>query len=282
MSTKREILDLEAVLKPISGDAPSGINLRPLGVYDDVKALRTTESAESIGGTLRAGEFKTAQWGQAITVCVKEISTRSKDVQLAVWLAEALVRVHSFPGLVRGLELIQGLHERFWATYYPPIEDGGLDMRAGRLGEMARLLVQAMYDCPLTAKVEGKTYSFAEWKWLQALSANASRAKPEGKEAVLQEANELRKSLEGAVAKTSWEFYDDIDQSLAKSQEVLGKLRTTVDELFSNDPTSGEMEDSVTGFSDLRKELEECRMRVQRLRDAKPTPPGKERQVPAV
>ena len=148
MSPEQEILDIEALLQPISADAPAGVNLRPLGVYDDVKALRTTESADSMVGTLRPGEYKTAQWGKAAALCIKELSTRSKDLQLGVWLAEALVHVHGFRGLVRGLEAVHGLNQRFFPTYYPPIEDGGLDMRAGRLAELERLLTQAIEASP--------------------------------------------------------------------------------------------------------------------------------------
>ena len=280
MSPEQEILDIEALLQPISEDAPAGVNLRPLGVYDDVKALRTTESADSMVGTLRPGEYKTAQWGKAAALCIKELSTRSKDLQLAVWLAEALVRVHGFRGLVRGLEFVLALNQRFFPTYYPPIEDGGLDMRSGRLAELEGLLTQAIDASAMTAKVDGETHAFWEWKQIQILFSNASRAKPEEKDAILAEANTKKEVLDKAIAKTSWEFYDDgILQPLIRSQEILTELRETADRLFAAEPTFGEMEDSVTGFSDLRKELDEVRRRVEGILDEKPAPPGKGRNA---
>ena len=280
MSPEQEILDIEALLQPISEDAPAGVNLRPLGVYDDVKALRTTESADSMVGTLRPGEYKTAQWGKAAALCIKELSTRSKDLQLAVWLAEALVRVHGFRGLVRGLEFVLALNQRFFPTYYPPIEDGGLDMRSGRLAELEGLLTQAIDASAMTAKVDGETHAFWEWKQIQILFSNASRAKPEEKDAILAEANTKKEAIDKAVAKTSWEFYDDgILQPLIRSQEILTELRETADRLFAAEPTFGEMEDSVTGFSDLRKELDEVRRRVEGILDEKPAPPGKGRNA---
>jgi len=282
MSPEQEILDIEALLQPISEDSPSGVNLRPLGVYDEVKALRTTESADSMVGTLRPGEFKTAQWGKVIAACVKELSTRSKDLQLAVWLAEALVRVHGFGGLLRGLEFVLALNNRFFPTYYPPIEDGGLDMRAGRLAELEGLLAQAVDNCAMTAKVDGESHAFWEWKQIQILFTNAGRAKPEEKDAILAEANTKKEAVDKAIAKTSWEFYDDgILQPLIRSQEVLTELRGTVDRLFSEEPTFGEMEEGVTGFSDLRKELDECRLRVEGILEEKPAPPGKGRNAAA-
>jgi len=280
MSPEQEILDIEALLQPISQDAPSGINLRPLGVYDEVKALRTTESADSMVGTLRPGEYKTAQWGKAAALCIKELSTRSKDLQLAVWLAEALVHVHGCRGLARGLEFILGLNQRFFPSYYPPIEDGGLDMRAGRLAELERLLTQAIDASAMTAKVEGEIHAFWEWKQIQLLFSNASRAKPEEKDAILAEATAKKEAVDTAVAKTSWEFYDDgILQPLIRSQEILTELRETADRLFAAEPTFGEMEDSVTGFSELRKEMDEVRLRVEGILDEKPAPPGKGRNA---
>lgn len=279
MSTEQEILDIEALSKPISDDAPSGVNVRPLGVYDEVKALRTTESADSMVGTLRAGEYKTAQWGKVVTLCVKELTTRTKDLQLAVWLAEALVRVHGIPGLARGLECILVLQKNFWPTYYPPIEDGGLDMRAGRLAELERLLNQAIDNSPITSKVDGESHAFWEWKQIQVLFNNASRAKPEERDTILSEANGKKEIFDKAVDKSSWEYYDGLLQPLLKSQDVLSELRETIEKLFSADPTFYDMEDSVTGFSDLRKEMEEVKLRLETILESKPAPPGKGRNA---
>jgi len=281
MSTEQEILDIEALLQPISEDAPSGENLRLSGVFDEVKALRTTESSESMGGTLRVGQYKTAQWDKAVALCVKELSTRSKDLQLAVWLAEALVQVHGFRGLVRGLEFVLALNQRFFPTYYPPIEDYGLDMRAGRLSELERLLINAIGTAAMSVKVEGQSHTFWDWKQLQVLLTNASRAKPEEKDEILSEANAKKEAIDAAIAKTSWEFYDDgILQPLIRAQAILTELREAVDRLFSAEPTFGEMEDSVTGFSALRKEMEEIQMRVEGILEGKPAPPGKGRNAP--
>ena len=86
---------------------------------------------------------------------------------------------HGFRGLVRGLEFVLALNQRFFPAYYPPIEDGGLDMRAGRLAELEGLLTQAIDASAMTAKVDGETHAFWEWKQIQILFTNASRAKPE-------------------------------------------------------------------------------------------------------
>jgi type VI secretion system protein ImpA len=283
MSPEQQILDLEALLKPISDDAPSGENVRNLA-YDEVKALRTTESADSMVGTLRAGEFKTAQWDKVITVCVRELTTRTKDLQLGVWLAEAVTRVHGMPGLAAALEFLIGLNEKFWPSYYSGVavaegktatEDGGLDMRAGRFAELDKLLRIAIENTKMTTKVDNETHAFWEWKQIQILYSNASRAKPEERDAIETEANAKKEVFDKAVGKSSWEFYDEIMQPLQKSMTLLGKLRETVDRLFNEDPGKYDMEDQVTGFSDLRKEMEAFHLRIEAILDEKPAPPGK-------
>lgn len=277
--TEQEILDIDALMQPISEDAPSGVNVRSLGVFDEIKALRTTESADSMVGTLRAGEYKTANWGKVVTLCVKELRERTKDLQLAVWLAEALTRVHGMAGMSRGLELVLRLNQNFWPTYFPPIEDGGLDMRAGRLAEMERLLKQSIEQSLMTSKVDGEAHAWWEWKQIQILYLNAGRAKPEERSSIEGEANAKKDVFEKAIAKSTWEFYDDILQALLKSGEILSQLRETVDQLFQGDPTFYDMEDSVTGFSELRKEMDEFRVKIESILDEKPAPPGKGRNA---
>jgi hypothetical protein len=63
-------LDIGAILDPISGDSAAGIHVKPLGIYDKVKGLRTTESSEGMLGTLRLGQYTIAQWDQVVEVCV--------------------------------------------------------------------------------------------------------------------------------------------------------------------------------------------------------------------
>jgi len=57
-------------------------------------------------------------------LCGEAIAKKSKDLQVAAWLVEALVRRDGFAGLIEGLALIRGLIENFWDTLYPELEDG--------------------------------------------------------------------------------------------------------------------------------------------------------------
>ena len=109
------------LLAPIPGSNPSGIYLRYDPVYDRIKDARREGDA---GGLAVDGEVKKADFALVVKLCSQELSKRTKDLDLAVWLSEALLRREGFPGLRDGLDLIYGLVEGFWDTLYPEIEDG--------------------------------------------------------------------------------------------------------------------------------------------------------------
>ena len=58
---------------------------------------------------------------------------RTKDLQIAIWLTEANMKLHGFAGLRDSFRLIRELMLRYWDTgLYPVMEDGPED-RAGPL-----------------------------------------------------------------------------------------------------------------------------------------------------
>ncbi|MDA6077170.1 type VI secretion system ImpA family N-terminal domain-containing protein [Edwardsiella anguillarum] len=68
-----------------------------------------------------------------IRLTCEALATRSKDLQLTVWLCEALVQRHGLPGLRDGLLLLDSLLERYWAEMYPALSEGDLEGRVSRL-----------------------------------------------------------------------------------------------------------------------------------------------------
>jgi len=76
------------LLNPIAGDNPSGPSLRYERVYDQIKEARTEED-----DTIPAGAWqrtaKRADFVLVIKLAGEALATKSKDLQLAAWLAEA-------------------------------------------------------------------------------------------------------------------------------------------------------------------------------------------------
>ena len=136
-----EGFDLATLLAPISKDAPAGADLRkdysPNSLYyrlRDARAeARAAERAVDAGTTEGA---PSPQWRPVRDLAIEALSTQSKDLEIAAWLTEALLRGDGLVGLTAGFQLMAGLAENFWDSFFPESEEDGL---AGRLAPVAGL-----------------------------------------------------------------------------------------------------------------------------------------------
>ncbi len=134
------------LLDPIAGDNPSGQDLRYDPIYLKITEARREEDRDPFGGPP-----KVADWAQVADLAGKALATRSKDLQLAVWLTEAMVRREGLPALHTGLKLIHGLLTNFWDTLYPELEDGDAELRATPLNQLALRLEIPIKFIPLNS-----------------------------------------------------------------------------------------------------------------------------------
>jgi type VI secretion system protein ImpA len=129
--------DLETLLKPISADAPTGVNVRQASgdvTFDKLKGLRTVVDSE----VDPEGKGRDADWKGVARECAVALETKSKDLELAVNLMDAWARLESLVGLRDGIRLVSELCERFWDRLHPGFETDGLDldMRAMPLNKL--------------------------------------------------------------------------------------------------------------------------------------------------
>jgi type VI secretion system protein ImpA len=114
------------LLTPIPGANPAGENLRYAPLYDKIKEARREDDDAPQGEWRR--ERKLADWSLTVKLITEALSKKSKDLQLAAWLTEALVRRNGMSGLQEGLQVLHGMVETFWDSLYPEIEDGAAPM----------------------------------------------------------------------------------------------------------------------------------------------------------
>lgn len=119
------------LLNPIAGDNPAGVDLRYDPVYEKIKEARREDDDAPQGEWQHAR--KVADWPLVIKLAGEALATRSKDLQLAAWLGEAMLRREGFGSFRAALDVTRGLIETYWDTVYPEIEDGDLEMRAAPL-----------------------------------------------------------------------------------------------------------------------------------------------------
>jgi type VI secretion system protein ImpA len=151
-------LDFDALLAPIDDDHPAGQSVRYAGPYEAIQEARREDDNLDRGDWMRA--TKVADWAGVIATATDTLATQSKDLQIAVWLVEALIKRHGFAGLRDGLRLLWELQERFWDSLYPEIEDGDLEFRAAPLEWMNEKLAIPIRQIPLTQGLNGERYSW--------------------------------------------------------------------------------------------------------------------------
>src|SRR2546421_7917702 len=102
----------DELLSPVPGANPAGENLRYAPVYDKIKEARREDDDAPQGEWKR--ERKVADWPLTIKLIGDSLATKTKDLQLAAWLAEAMLVREGVAGLREVLDLIRGYLENFW------------------------------------------------------------------------------------------------------------------------------------------------------------------------
>lgn len=241
----------ENILSRIPGENPSGQNLRWEPVYERVKEARREEEV------LPQGEWsykvKTADPALVIRLTSEALTTKSKDLQLAAWLTEALVLQNGVSGLKTGLDLLCGLIESFWDTLYPEAEDGDMELRAAPLNWVGSSLADQVRKMPLTRShydwfmyMESRAVGYEE-----DCKDNEARMKARGN--AIADKKLTPETFDQDAGLTPREFYanlaNDLNQTLLALQ-ALGEL--------CNEKLKGES----PSFGKLRRALEDLQSLV--------------------
>jgi type VI secretion system protein ImpA len=104
------------------------------------------------------------------------IATTAKDLEIACWLTEALLRRHQLTGLRDGLKLLGGLVERYWEGAFPLPDEDGLETRLIPIvgltgGEAEGRLIAALRRLKLT---DSSDTPFLFWQYERAAAGNAA------------------------------------------------------------------------------------------------------------
>jgi type VI secretion system protein ImpA len=132
-------IDLETILAPISAEAPTGADLRadfsPTSVYFRLRDARAdARAAERAADADPGADTGMAEgWKLVRALAVKALNEQAKDLEVAAWLTESLVRSDGLAGLALGAEIIGGLAARYWDLLYPMPDEDGVSTRVAPL-----------------------------------------------------------------------------------------------------------------------------------------------------
>ena len=255
------VIDLEALLQPISEENPSGESLQYSGLYDEIREARRADLNVAQGEWQY--KLKTADYRQVINLAVPALEKQTKDLQIGVWLSEALTKEHGFVGMRDSLQLVSGLQQNFWETLYPEIDEGDEEGRANAIEWLDKQLSLAVQELPITggsglsyfAWEESKRFDIPEnidsLEYPEQEKFNALRAQAE------QEKRVTGEMWRKAKAQTRRAFYEQLNLTLDECWTGYEALNRTIEEKF--DPKQ------MPGMGGFKKTLDSVRTLVQKL-----------------
>ena len=254
------------LLQPIPGNKPGGANVRYEPAFEKLSQSRIEEEDIDQGDWKRPR--KTADWGMVAKQAKDILAKQSKDLQVAAWLTEALIRTEAIGGLRQGLALIHGLTERYWDHLYPAIEDGDLALRAAPLNWVGRSLEIPVKSVPMTTA----GHDLFKLKDSRAIPTEAECVKDEKKQAA-------RKAALSDGKLSPEEFAKAFD---ATPKAWYKQLRADLDACVQNlqqldEQGQAKFGDAAPSYTKLSEALEEVRhvadQLLQKKLEAEPDPP---------
>jgi len=225
------MLDIEMLLAPIAPDNPCGEDLAFAPEVDEIARARLADDPSLEQGAWVTA-LKEADWKFVGKRCAQLIEARSKDLQLAVWLAEANVKAGGVRGLAEGLNLVEALCARYWDCLHPQPDEDGHERRIGNLAWIAGRVAPLVKTTPLA----DSAFTLQAWELARARGPEATA-----------ELETVRARFKPAACHA---LFEDCEACLA----ALTRLEQTVDAVLGVDgPSFGSARAALQDVIDLVK-----------------------------
>ncbi len=240
-----EGFDLDALLEPIPGDNPQGVDIRedfsPQSPYNRLRDARSdARDAEKMidNGDPNAGD-PGPMWRIVRETGLKTLRETAKDLEVAAWVTEAYVRSHGLAGLAAGATLIKGLSDGYWDGLFPLPDDYGVETRIapvtglnGRDGGGS--LIQPLYKLHFFDRPDGTPITFFTYQSSEQLPGLPPERQAARIKAGAVPWEDMEKEARTAGASTLGRIRDEATAALGAWEA----MATLLDEKASEDPPS--------------------------------------------
>ncbi|MDP4840117.1 MAG: type VI secretion system protein TssA [Alphaproteobacteria bacterium] len=223
---------LALFLKPISKKEPSGKSLRYEKEYDKIRDAKKVE--EDLPQGVWTHDLKEADWDKTAKLCIDALQTKSKDIQISLWLAECWFHEYQVYGLRYGLYLIQQLLEKFWDTVHPYSADDP-EYRMSPLLWFDRAVTKALSQVIIALPTDDSKESFTFWDY----RSRVLKTSPAEKEAANQKQSPSPKPstlFYDAVKLTPTQFYKDLTNDLKETLKIIRDIEAFVENKYKDYP----------------------------------------------
>jgi len=255
------VIDLEAIFQPISEENPSGENMRYSGLYDEISEARRADLVVAQGDWQT--DLKIADFRKVVELAVPALTSQTKDLQIAGYLTEALVKQYQFVGLRDSLKLMSGLQEHFWETLFPEIDEGDMEGRANAVAFMDTQTSYAIKEAKIT---QGNNYNLLDWEDSKRfvfpdnieILDSADQQKYAALRAQAEKEGRVTEEMwKKAIASSRRAFYEDLTPLIAECWAEYKEINRIIEERFDAR--------QMPGMSNLKKALETVETQVNIL-----------------
>ena len=250
-------MNVETLLAPLdTGEQGAGLDLRgdfsTTSAYQRLRDARTAARAEERARDADddAEAPDAAGWREVLAVGEQALATQTKDIEIAAWMTEALVRRDGLQGLTEGARLIAGLCDAFWDALFPLPDEDGLDAPSSPIeglsgGNADGTVMQPLRRLSLFRRADGRGIGLYQWEQAEKVSAmeeerrNARYAAgaPELStlvaEARLDRAYLIDRGREVVAAADAWRALDEVlNNRFESAAPSLRKVRALLDRML--------------------------------------------------
>ena len=226
---------IESVLVPIAGDEPAGRDLRYDPRYDQVKEARREDLVLPEGGL--ATDRKLADYTVVMKLGRTLLEKETKDLQLAAWIAEALLKQQGLIGLATGLQVVRGILDTFWDGCFPAWDEDDPELRAGPLE-----WIGGKFDLPVRMMVLAPGTTFLDYQVSRTVpsesESEANKDKRDLRETALAEGKPAPEVVDRAIADANKVFYKVVVGDVTAAAQALAELEKVADKRFGRDAPS--------------------------------------------
>jgi len=235
-------IDTAELLQPIAGDDPCGEDASFSDAYDRIRDARRADDPSLSQGDWQT-ELKTADWRAAVDLASDVLRGQSKDLQAAVWLGEALIARHGWPGAADAMDVLHGLLDAYWDGLHPRPDGDDLEERASKLAWFNSYGGLALKKAPLNAAAPYVT--LIDWQDSREVD-NLARQNAAAHQEALDAGKPTGESVDKAIDASGPAFVAETLAAVDAAQAAFDRLQALVDQRFGRDaPSLAELGDGL-------------------------------------
>lgn len=229
------LIDLKEIAAPISQEKPAGENVRYHPIYDFIRIARTDEDDELPKG-IWLFDAKRSEWEKVAKYCYLTLVKLSKDLNVAIWLLEALYHTKGVSGIIVGLDILKKMVDVFWDDLYPPIEQDDFEYRVSPFVWLNEKFSEKVMLTPISvSSLKDTSYSYADVVMVQDFE---TRWKRFGQNKPFPPSQMTFADVQKGMALTSGSFYASLRDALVLALEKLSDLNDLLDQKCANQSPS--------------------------------------------